>query len=99
MSNPEVQPPVAKQVPHRWHRPSGDVDDPWAWLRDRDDPDTVAYLEAENRYAESFFAPHAELTETLFEEMITASYSLNQVNDALQAMASYQVVKAVIYFQ
>mgnify|MGYP001594272867 CR=1 FL=1 len=69
MSNPEVQPPVAKQVPHRWHRPSGDVDDPWAWLRDRDDPDTVAYLEAENRYAESFFAPHAELTETLFEEI------------------------------
>ncbi|MGH7846878.1 MAG: zinc-binding dehydrogenase [Candidatus Binatia bacterium] len=34
-----------------------------------------------------------------FEEMITASYTLDQVNDALQAMASYQVVKAVINFQ
>ncbi len=33
-----------------------------------------------------------------FEEMITASYSLEQVNEALQAMASYQVVKAVITF-
>jgi L-iditol 2-dehydrogenase len=33
-----------------------------------------------------------------FEEMITASYTLDQVNDALQAMASYQVVKAVINF-
>jgi len=31
-----------------------------------------------------------------FEEMISASYTLEQVNDALQAMASYQVVKAVI---
>ena len=31
-----------------------------------------------------------------FEEMITASYKLEQVNEALQAMASYQVVKAVI---
>ena len=31
--------------------------------------------------------------------MITASYTLDQVNDALQAMASYQVVKAVIHFQ
>jgi len=31
-----------------------------------------------------------------FEEMITASYTLDQVNEALQAMASYQVVKAVI---
>ena len=34
-----------------------------------------------------------------FEEMISASYSLDQVNDAMQAMASYQVVKAAIKFQ
>ena len=33
------------------------------------------------------------------EEMISASYKLDQVNEALQAMASYQVVKAVIYPQ
>ncbi len=32
-----------------------------------------------------------------FEEMISASYSLDQVNEAMQAMASYQVVKPVIY--
>jgi Zn-dependent alcohol dehydrogenase len=31
--------------------------------------------------------------------MISASYSLEQVNDAMQAMASYQVVKAAIKFQ
>ena len=35
-------PHVAKQIPHTWHRPTGDVEDPWAWLRDRDDPDTIA---------------------------------------------------------
>ena len=34
-----------------------------------------------------------------FEEMITASYSLDQANEALQAMASYRVVKAVINLQ
>ena len=34
-----------------------------------------------------------------FEEMISASYTLDQVNEALQAMASYQVVKAAIKFQ
>jgi threonine dehydrogenase-like Zn-dependent dehydrogenase len=34
-----------------------------------------------------------------FEEMISASYTLDQVNDAMQAMASYQVVKAAIKFQ
>ena len=34
-----------------------------------------------------------------FEEMISANYTLEQVNEALQAMASYQVVKPVILFQ
>lgn len=32
-----------------------------------------------------------------FEEMISASYGLDQINDAIQAMAAYQVVKAAIY--
>ena len=34
-----------------------------------------------------------------FEEMISTSYSLDDVNDAMQAMANYQVVKAAIKFQ
>ncbi len=66
---PDAAPPIAKQVPHIWPRPTGDVDDPWAWLGDRDDPDSISYLEAENRQAHEWFAPHAELTETLFEEI------------------------------
>jgi L-iditol 2-dehydrogenase len=32
-----------------------------------------------------------------FDDMISASYSLDQVNEAMAAMASYQVVKPVIY--
>jgi Zn-dependent alcohol dehydrogenase len=31
--------------------------------------------------------------------MISASYTLEQINEAMQAMASYQVVKAVINLQ
>jgi hypothetical protein len=31
--------------------------------------------------------------------MISASYTLDQINDAMRAMASYQVVKAAIEFQ
>jgi threonine dehydrogenase-like Zn-dependent dehydrogenase len=34
-----------------------------------------------------------------FDDMIQASYPLDRVNEAMQAMASYQVVKAVIYPQ
>jgi L-iditol 2-dehydrogenase len=31
-----------------------------------------------------------------FEEMISKSYTLDQINEAMAAMASYSVVKAVI---
>ncbi len=64
-----VHEPVAKQIEHHWDRPTGRVDDPWAWLRDRHDPDTIAYLEAENAYAASWFADHEELIETIFGEI------------------------------
>ena len=49
-----MQPPIAKQVDHTWPRPTGAAPDPWAWLRDRDDPDTVAYLRAENAFSDGF---------------------------------------------
>lgn len=61
--------PTVKQVPHVWHRPDGEVDDPWAWLRDRDDPDTIAYLEAENRYADAWLDTHGDLVTEVFEEI------------------------------
>jgi oligopeptidase B len=64
-----VQPPVAKQIPHVWARPTGPADDPWAWLRDRDDPDTVAYLEAENRWSDAWFAERRALVDTIFGEI------------------------------
>ena len=34
-----------------------------------------------------------------FDEMISKSYKLEQINDAMEAMARYEVVKPVIYFQ
>ena len=65
----DVQEPVAKQIEHHWKRPTGTVEDPWSWLRNRDDPDTIAYLEAENAYADAWFAEHADLVETVFGEI------------------------------
>jgi oligopeptidase B len=43
------------------------VDD-WYWLRDRDDPEVIAHLEAENAYCDAVTAPLKPLQETLFQE-------------------------------
>ena len=51
-------------------RAHGDVRvDEWYWLRDRDDPDVIGYLEAENRWAESTTAHTRPLQEALFSEI------------------------------
>ncbi len=64
-----AEPPVAPRKPRLLDRPTGPVDDPWAWLIDRDDPDTIAYLEAENAYTDAVMAPHRAVAETLFAEI------------------------------
>ena len=61
--------PVAPIKPTRLSRPTGDVDDPYYWLADRDDADTIAYLEAENAHGNAWFAPHEQLIETIFGEI------------------------------
>ncbi len=43
--------------------------DDYYWMRDRNDPRTLPYLEAENAYAQAWFAPHAALKEKLYQEM------------------------------
>jgi oligopeptidase B len=45
--------------------------DDYAWLRDKQDPEVTAYLEAENAYAEAFMAPLAGLREELYQEMLS----------------------------
>ena len=49
----------------------GDVRiDEWHWLRNRDDPAVIDYLEAENRFARKRNEPLAPLAEELFDEMV-----------------------------
>jgi len=46
------------------------VDD-YAWLRQKESPEVIAYLEAENNYAENFLAPLTGLREELYAEMLS----------------------------
>jgi oligopeptidase B len=61
--------PSAKRVAHTWERPTGPADDPYAWLLDRDDPDTIAYLEAENAHADAWLAARSDLVDELFGDI------------------------------
>jgi oligopeptidase B len=61
--------PAAPRRAHTWRRPTGDVDDPYAWMRDVDDPELLDYLRAENAAAERFFEPHLDTIETVFGEI------------------------------
>jgi oligopeptidase B len=45
------------------------VADPWFWLRNREDPSVIEYLEAENRYTEEAMRHTADLQRTLFDEI------------------------------
>ena len=61
--------PVAKRRPTtRVHH--GDVFvDPYEWLRDKDDPEVISYLEAENAYTEAQTAHLSELSDAIFGEI------------------------------
>ena len=64
-------PPTAAKRPRtRTHHGIDFVDD-YEWLRDKESPDTIAYLEAENRYTEAQTDHLGALRERLFDEVKT----------------------------
>src|SRR3569833_668644 len=65
-----MQPPAARKIPLSsvFLGVSFSVD--WFYLRDREHPDTILYLEAENLYTNEVMAPAAELERKIYEEMV-----------------------------
>lgn len=62
-------PPVAPRRPEpRVHHGDTFVD-PYAWMRDKSDPEFLAYLAAENAWTEAVTAPLAGLREELFADI------------------------------
>jgi hypothetical protein len=64
------RPPVARIVPHTLEAHGQTRVDDYYWLRERENPDVIAYLKAENAYADSVMAPYAGQEEALFREII-----------------------------
>jgi len=70
MPNPDPSPPAALRRPHPITLHGERLEDDYYWLRDRNDPAVLAYLEAENRYAETVLAPIQPLEQALYAEML-----------------------------
>ena len=58
-----------REAPHRAEHHGDIFVDDYEWMRDKDDPDTVAYLEAENAYTEDQTAHLTDLREAIFGEI------------------------------
>lgn len=66
-----MNPPIAKRIPHP-HLLHGDVrPDDYYWLRDRNDPDVIRYLEEENQYYDHMMKPLEPLTKQLYNDMVS----------------------------
>ncbi|MFC4536299.1 S9 family peptidase [Sphaerisporangium dianthi] len=62
-------PPVAKKVPAERTHHGDTVIDEYAWMTSKEDPDTVAYLEAENAYTQARTEHLRGLQEEIFQEI------------------------------
>jgi oligopeptidase B len=66
---PRVAPPVAATVPSTATYHGITRSDDYEWLRAKEDPEVIAYLEAENAYTEARTAHLADLRTAIFEEV------------------------------
>ena len=63
-------PPMARREPVE-HILHGDRRvDHYAWLRQKENPEVIAYLKAENAYTDTVLKPTAALQESLYQEML-----------------------------
>ncbi|MDE3162345.1 MAG: S9 family peptidase [Acidobacteriota bacterium] len=67
----ELNAPIARKEHTETKLHGITLTDDYAWLRQKDDPEVTAYLEAENAYAEANLAPLASLREGLYGEMLS----------------------------
>ncbi len=66
-----LKPPIAKIVPRTDTSHGQKRVDNYYWLRDRNNPEVIQYLEAENQYTEAVMKDTAELQAKLYKEILS----------------------------
>ncbi len=65
----DIKPPVAKKIMKALTIHGDRRIDNYFWMNERENPEVIAHLEAENAYTEAVMKPTEELQEKLFEEI------------------------------
>jgi oligopeptidase B len=65
-----MKPPTAKKIPHAVSVHGEERIDDFYWLRDRNDPDVVAYLKAENAFTKAVMKPTRDFQQSLYDELV-----------------------------
>jgi oligopeptidase B len=66
-----VKPPVARKEPNPVHLHGHTLEDDYRWMREKESPEVIAYLEAENEYTSAAMSGTAELQAKLYKEMLS----------------------------
>lgn len=67
----DITPPIAKKIP-KVDTSFGDIRvDNYFWLRDKNNPEVIKYLQAENKYTETVMKPTENLQGKLYKEMLS----------------------------
>ncbi|HEU5103714.1 MAG TPA: S9 family peptidase [Roseiflexaceae bacterium] len=67
--NSPLPAPIAKRIPHTVALHDETWDDPYFWLRERDNPEVIAYLTAENEYTKQALHHTEALQAQIYDEM------------------------------
>ena len=68
--DPVPQPPVAAKIAKELVRHGHVRNDEYYWLNQRENPDVISYLQAENAYTDAVMKPAAGLRAALYKEMV-----------------------------
>lgn len=69
MSHKNTVPPKAKKIPKILEIHGDERNDPYFWLKERENPEVIQYLEEENAYAEAVLKDTEDFQQLLFDEM------------------------------
>ena len=67
---PEPTPPFAPERPVVLEAHGDRRTDPYYWLHEKDNPEVIAYLQAENAYTDAVMAPTAGLQDRVYREIV-----------------------------